>query len=96
MKRLTVFLLVLVFCLTAMPFSGVAVGEEKAKTYYQFPVDKTLPAGSMWNPLVTTKDGKKVSETYYKYPDSQVLPVGSIWNPYVTVKERSKGQKRGR
>ena len=88
---ITLFLLFL-----SIPAIALAGGNEKKQSFYKYPHSDVLPAGSFWNPLVTTKDGKKVSETYYKYQDSQTLPAGSIWNPYVTVKERSKGQKRGR
>jgi hypothetical protein len=93
MKNLLITLFLLFLSIPAIALAG---GNEKKQSFYKYPHSNVLPAGSIWNPLVTTKDGKKVSETYYKYPDSQTLPAGSIWNPYVTVKERSKGQKKGR
>jgi hypothetical protein len=82
------------FILLFIPTIALAGGNEKKQSFYKYPHSDVLPAGSFWNPLVTTKDGKKVSETYYKYPNSQTLPAGSIWNPYITVKERSKGEKK--
>lgn len=93
MKNLLITLFLLFLSIPAIALAG---GNEKKQSFYKYPHSNVLPAGSIWNPLVTTKDDKKVSETYYKYPDSQTLPAGSIWNPYVTVKERSKGQKKGR
>ena len=54
------------------------------KTYLKYPPSQELPAGSMWNPYVTVKDGKKVKETYYRYPASEILKLGTIWNPWIT------------
>ena len=82
------------FLFLSIPTIALAGGNEKKASFYKYPNSKVLPAGSFWNPLVTTKDGKKVSETYHKYPDSKILPAGSIWNPYVTVKECSKNRKK--
>ena len=87
-------LFAVLFISLSMLTIALAGGNEKKQSFYKYPHSDVLPAGSFWNPLVTTKDGKKVSETYYKYPDSKTLPAGSIWNPYVTVKERSKNRKK--
>ena len=82
------------FLFLSIPTIALAGGNEKKQSFYKYPHSDILPAGSFWNPLVTTKNGQKVSETYHKYPDSKILPAGSIWNPYVTVKERSKSGKK--
>ena len=82
------------FIFLTIPTIALAGGSEKKQSYYRYPHSDVLPAGSFWNPLVTTKDGEKVAETYYKYPDSKTLPAGSIWNPYVTVKEGSKDRRK--
>ena len=93
MKNLLITLFLLFLSIPAIALAG---GNEKKQSFYKYPHSNVLPAGSIWNPLVTTKDGQKVSETYYKYPNSQTLPAGSIFNPYVTVKERGKWQNKGR
>ena len=63
------------FIFLFIPTIALAGGNEKKQSFYKYPHSDVLPAGSFWNPVVTTKDGKKVSETYYKYPDSKTLQI---------------------
>jgi len=88
MKRLAVFLLVLVLCLTAMPFSGMADDKPDQKTYYPYPPSQVQQPASIWNTIVTEKDGKVEAVSIFKFPDSKVMPQGSIWNPLVTTKKK--------
>ena len=88
MKRLAVFLLVLVLCLTAMSFSGMADDKPDQKTYYLYPPSQVQQPASIWNPIVTEKDGKVEAVSVFKFPDSKVMPQGSIWNPLVTTKKK--------
>ena len=60
------------------------------KSYYQYPPSQTLPPGSIWNPIITEKDGTTY-KSYYQYgPSNETLPPGSLWNPLVTEKGYKK------
>ena len=63
--------------------------EPKQKSYFQFSSsDKVLTPGSIWNPVITEKDGKVTKKSYFQFsPDDKVLVPGSIWNPLVTEKK---------
>lgn len=69
-----------------------AEDEPDIKTYTQSPPSQTLPAGSIWNPIITEKKDGSTYKSYYQLPDSKVTPQGSYWNPLVTTKDKNKGK----
>lgn len=68
-------------------------GEEKQKSYFQYPPSKTLKPMSFWNPLLTFEKGKLKSKSYFKYP-TLIFPGGSLFNPIITIKEKKKGEEQ--
>jgi hypothetical protein len=70
-----------------MPFSGMADGKPEKVSYYQYPVDKAMQPGTIWNPIITQnqKNGE-VQKSFFQFTPNPVQPAGSIWNPLVTEK----------
>ena len=82
-RALTILLLLL-----AAP---VQAEDKEHKSYYQHTPSQVLQPLSVWNPLISERDGKVVKRSYLQYgPNNDVLKPGSLWNQIVTEKEKGK------
>jgi len=84
MKTTIVWSLMLAF-LMMMVCTNVKAKEEKS--FYKYPPSQVLQPASIWNPILTTKNGKVTQKSYFKYPASKTLQPGTIWNPLITEKK---------
>jgi hypothetical protein len=91
MKKFLFFSLAI---LLFLPLVAIAEDEPVTRTYYQTTPSQTLPAGSLWNPLVTEKSYGTTYKSYYRLPDNKVTPQGSIWNPLASTKEKGGKDKK--
>lgn len=83
--------IILLLLLVGITSTALAKDPPQTTSYLQYPPSQTFAPLSIWNPLITERDGKVAKRSYFQYgPDDKVLESGSLWNPLITGKKGDK------